>query len=173
MNSQMPPAVVRERATVRLKWFNQTKGFGFVQIEDEESDAFLHASMFTPDQIRLLQPGTTLLCDLARGPRGLIASAVYEIDPSTADPAADRAPAEHQPDVESGPAEDVDGTVKFYNPVKGYGFLQPDDGGPDIFLPGRIMQQAGLDGVQPQERLRVKARMGPRGRQAEAIEMLA
>lgn len=183
MNSQLPPAVVRERVKVRMKWFNQTKGFGFVQITGEDGDAFLHASLVAPEQVNLLQPGTSLLCDLARGQRGLIVATVYEIDPSTADPEEAKRPAGGQFDGPrrgrqsqdfqqgSGPTMSTSGEVKFYNSAKGYGFMQADDGGSDIFLPGRVMQNAGIDDIQPQARLQVEYRNGPRGRQAERVEL--
>jgi CspA family cold shock protein len=39
------------------------------------------------------------------------------------------------------------GTVKFYNSQKGYGFIQPDDGGKDIFVHATALERAGLRGL--------------------------
>ncbi len=40
------------------------------------------------------------------------------------------------------------GTVKWFNPTKGYGFIQPDDGGKDVFVHITAVQAAGLQGLQ-------------------------
>jgi CspA family cold shock protein len=39
------------------------------------------------------------------------------------------------------------GTVKFYNDQKGYGFIQPDEGGPDVFVHATALQRAGMNGL--------------------------
>ena len=38
----------------------------------------------------------------------------------------------------------TNGTVKFYNSSKGYGFIQPDNGGPDVFVHATALEQAGI-----------------------------
>jgi cold shock protein len=38
----------------------------------------------------------------------------------------------------------TNGTVKFYNSSKGYGFIQPDNGGPDVFVHATALEQAGM-----------------------------
>ena len=92
MNRHLPPAVVQERVTVRVKWFNPTKGFGFVVPEDQDgNDAFLHASVLPMENASSMAEGTTLV-DLARGQKGLMVASVYSVDVSTAVP-----PSEHGP----------------------------------------------------------------------------
>jgi cold shock CspA family protein len=92
MNSRLPPAVVQERVTVHVKWFNPTKGFGFVVPEDQAgSDAFLHASVLPPEDANGIAEGATLVCDLAQGDKGLMVATVYSVAARTARPAAPRA----------------------------------------------------------------------------------
>ena len=45
------------------------------------------------------------------------------------------------------------GTVKWFNPVKGYGFIVPDDGGSDVFVHITAVEQAGLDGLQENQKV--------------------
>lgn len=45
------------------------------------------------------------------------------------------------------------GTVKWFNPVKGYGFIVPDDGGNDVFVHITAVEQAGLDGLQENQKI--------------------
>jgi CspA family cold shock protein len=81
------------RASVKgtVKWFNATKGYGFVTLEDGV-DAFCHASALSALGAPNLQQGTTIVCDLQNSPRGLQVVTVHSIDPSTADPSPPRRP---------------------------------------------------------------------------------
>ncbi|MBO44962.1 MAG: cold-shock protein [Rhodospirillaceae bacterium] len=45
------------------------------------------------------------------------------------------------------------GTVKWFNPVKGFGFIVPDDGGSDVFVHVTAVEQAGLDGLQEKQKV--------------------
>jgi cold shock protein len=75
------------RATV--KWFNPTKGFGFVTLEDG-TDAFCHASALASLPSPNLQQGATVMCDVGQGQRGMQVTAVHSVDNSTADPMPQR-----------------------------------------------------------------------------------
>jgi CspA family cold shock protein len=71
-----------QRATV--KWFNATKGFGFVTLEDG-SDAFCHASALSGLPSPDLPQGATVYCDVAQGQRGMQVTTVHSVDLSTAE----------------------------------------------------------------------------------------
>src|SRR5215510_10377738 len=71
-----------QRATV--KWFNSTKGFGFVTLEDG-SDAFCHASALSALSSPDLPQGATVYCDVAQGQRGMQVTTVHSVDLSTAE----------------------------------------------------------------------------------------
>ena len=72
----------------------------------------------------------------------------------------------------AGPVEERSGLVKFYNAAKGYGFVVPDDGGPDVFLHGSMLNRAGLVGLEPGQRVNVMVEQGARGPQARDIEFI-
>ncbi|HKK30530.1 MAG TPA: cold-shock protein, partial [Alphaproteobacteria bacterium] len=71
-----------------------------------------------------------------------------------------------------GPATVVDGTVKFFNSDKGYGFIAPDDGSPDVFVSGRVLERLGVNSLETNQRVRVSARPGQKGMVASNIELL-
>jgi len=82
-NSGSKPSQSQAKATV--KWFNATKGYGFVTL-DGGGDAFCHASALQSQGATSLQQGATIVCDLQESPRGLQVVQVHSIDNSTADP---------------------------------------------------------------------------------------
>jgi CspA family cold shock protein len=67
---------------------------------------------------------------------------------------------------EGGPTYDVNGTVKWFDQVRGFGFVTPDDGGQDVFLHSSVLQRAGKQDVQQGEKVNLEVRDGQRGRQA-------
>jgi len=83
--------LARASAKGTVKWFNATKGFGFVTMEDG-ADAFCHASALAAQGAASLLQGSTIVCDLANSPRGLQVVTVHSVDASTAEAPAPRKP---------------------------------------------------------------------------------
>jgi CspA family cold shock protein len=154
-----------------VKWFNPTKGFGFVQLTDGSSDAFLHISVVERIGERTLPTGATVMCLVTEGQRGLQVAEIYSVDMSTATDDAP-APARHAPSRDQGPASSVEGMVKFFDMQKGFGFVTPDDGSRDVFISARVLEHAGIPVLQPRQRVRVESRMGDRGPLATSIELI-
>ena len=154
-----------------VKWFNPTKGFGFVQLADGTSDAFLHISVVERVGERTLPNGATVVCQVTEGQRGLQVAEIYSIDLSTA---TDEPPAEarNHGSHDQGPATTVEGMVKFFDLQKGFGFVTPDDGSRDVFISARVLEHAGIAMLQPRQRVRIDSRMGDRGPLATSIELL-
>ena len=161
------PEITHREITAVVKWFNPTKGFGFVQPSDGSPDAFMHVSVVTRSGIRHLPQGATIICDLCAGPKGPQVASVHRV--------------ESMPEAEEffggdqggyGGQTDVEGTVKFYNREKGFGFVVPDDGSKDVFVSARVLERAGMQGLEPEQRVRMSTRMGQKGPMAEGIEIL-
>lgn len=53
-----------------VKWFNTSKGYGFIQPEDGSGDVFVHVSAVERSDLQTLQEGQKIRFDLERGPRG-------------------------------------------------------------------------------------------------------
>ncbi|WP_158287792.1 cold-shock protein [Falsiroseomonas bella] len=71
---------------------------------------------------------------------------------------------------EGGPTYAISGTVKWFDQVRGFGFVTPDDGGQDVFLHSSVLQRAGKQDVQQGEKVALDVRDGQRGRQAVSIK---
>ena len=107
-------------------------------------------------------------------------SSIVAVDASTAmaqpasceEPYRDRRERGWDRDQPAGQVEERSGLVKFYNTAKGYGFVVPDDGGPDVFLHGSVLNRAGLGALEPGERVSVMVEQGTRGPQARDIELI-
>lgn len=152
------------RATV--KWFNPTKGFGFVTLDDG-SDAFCHASALAAVGSTELPSGATVMCDVAQGQRGMQVTQVHSVDLSTAE-AQPRRPM-HGPREPSGPMGD--GHVKFFNEQKGFGFVVPEDGGPDVYVHASALRRSGIPALMPEQRVRFSTRQGMKGVEVDRIEL--
>lgn len=167
-------------ATIRatVKWFNTAKGFGFVTPVDGSPEAFLHLSALRQAGFDSVGEGADLLVEIGQSPKGRQVVRVLEVDMSQARAPAPRPRAVGGPSAPPMPVslentEVVDGVVKWFSALKGYGFVSPHTGGKDVFLHITILRNAGLSGLTPGQAVRmhiVSARKGP---EAVAIELLA
>ena len=146
-----------------VKWFNPTKGFGFVTPSEAQSDALLHASVLAKLGKRWLQEGTRVEVILEQGPKGLVVSELLTIE-------------EIEGEADDADAGDwVEAEVKFFNFAKGYGFaVVPGhlDGTQDVFFDSRVLAQADLDPPRPGDRFRVQLTERPQGCAAGRIKAL-
>ena len=156
------PAIPHNEITAVVKWFNATKGFGFVQPTDGSPDAFLHVSVVERSGHQSLPQGATIVCDLCAGQKGPQVAAVHRIESMP----------EAAPHDEGGEATQVEGTVKFYNAEKGFGFVVPDGGSKDVFVSARVLERAGIQSLEPEQRVRMMTRMGQKGPMADSVELI-
>src|SRR5689334_4155525 len=160
----------------RVKWFDATRGFGFLVSEQVDGDVLLHFSVLREHGRRSVPEGATIECVPVRLDRGLQAKKVLSIDTSTALPQPMRSsiPAAERADRKAlaesaGAFEPVE--VKWFNRVRGYGFVKrPDEvGGEDVFVHMETVRISHLPELQPGQHL--EARIAPSGKGLTAVEL--
>ena len=169
---RQPSGPYRTEVSAVVKWFNRNKGFGFVKPEDGAPDAFLHASLVAQAGHDDLTAGSTLICDIAEGPRGPQVAAIHSVELAPEGAAPRGRPFRHGGHGPGAQGEVVEGRVKFYSVEKGFGFIIPDGGGKDVFVSARTLNRAGLAPLVAEQRVRVTTRMGDKGPMAAHIELL-
>lgn len=178
--------VTQANVTATVKWFNASKGFGFVAPSDGTPDAFLHISALERAGLTEVAEGTTIKCDLGQGNRGPQVVVVHEVDASTATPRAPRAGGMgggmgggggfdrggDRGGYDRGPSETVEGVVKFFSAEKGFGFVQTDQGGKDVFVHIKALERSGIKALETGQRVRVTTTQGQKGPQADSVAII-
>lgn len=165
----VPPAETT-RLSGAVKWFNRNKGFGFIVAGDGGGDVFLPLAVLERSGFDDAPEGATVVFECAQGPKGRAAVTVLSIDASTAAPSR---PHPRDRGFESrGPAESLDGVVKWYDPARGFGFVVASDGGKDIFVHVTALRRSGIEALMPGQQVRMTVTEAPRGREASSIKLL-
>ena len=156
------------RVTGRIKWFDATRGFGFMVSDAVDGDVLVHFSILRDHNRRSLPEGAVVTCDVVRQDRGLQAIRVVAID--LAEAVVAQGPSVSSEDRSNrtalldgaGPFEPVE--VKWFNRVKGYGFVnRVDSPDQDIFLPMETVRRTGLNDLQPGDTLSARIAEGRKG----------
>jgi CspA family cold shock protein len=149
-----------------VKFFNGQKGFGFIVRDDGGEDVFVHISAVEQAGLTGLAEGQPLEFTLMdRGGRVSAAELKIEGEPlPVTESAAPRGPAGGQERQVSN--ERVDGTVKFFNAMKGFGFIQRDDGQPDAFVHISAVERSGIHNLDEGQRVSFQLETDRRGKTA-------
>jgi CspA family cold shock protein len=154
-----------------VKWFNSEKGFGFADIADGSGDAFLHIKTLQPLGQDTIAPGTKLSVLVGQGQKGRQINKILAIDEGGAAKApvtpARTDPRRCTPDLSA--AIDMVGTVKWFNVLKGMGFVEVGGGGKDVFVHISIVEPAQLENLVEGQRVSMRVVETEKGRQAVAI----
>jgi cold shock protein len=207
----------------QVKWFNVTKGFGFVAPVDGTPDAFLHVSVLSRAGLQELSDGTEILCTIGAGPKGPQVSRLIEVlgegAPQAARPRTERSDrggfggggygdrgdrggfggggygdrgdrggyggggygdrgdrggygGGGYGAQSSGPEFEISGTVKWFKPDKGFGFVTADDESKDVFVHKSVLRRCNIMSLDSGQRVQMRVQEADKGREATWISLL-
>lgn len=162
---------VADGADGTIAWYDEDKGFGFITPDAGGEDVFVHVRSLA-EGLTWLTEGDRVAYEVVRGDKGaqardlhLVRSAAPEDAPAPAAP-----PRSGGPKADGAPARAGEGVVARYDADRGFGFITPDAGGPDLFV--HLSVVSGSEPLQKGERVRFKVRQSDRGPQADRVERL-
>ena len=157
------------RVTGTVKWFDPSKGFGFVVSDQGGPDILLHANVLRNFGQSSVADAAGIVVIVQETARGIQAVEVLSIEP----PAAED---EDMPVATGEIAEPVDlslplepARVKWFDKGKGFGFANIFGRAEDVFLHVEVLRRSGLADLQPGEALALRVIEGKRGRMAAEV----
>jgi cold shock protein len=161
------PAAVVEISGV-IKWFDVSKGFGFIVPDNGMADVLLHVTCLRRDGFQTAYEGARVVVEAAQRPKGLQAFRVLSMDESTAvHPAQMPAPRTH---VTVTPTSGLErAIVKWFNRLRGFGFLTLGEGTPDIFVHMETLRRYGITELRPGQTVLVRFGPGSKGMMASEV----
>ena len=144
-----------------LVWHNERKGYGFVRIGDTE--VFLHRS--TLDRVGLVR--------LLTGDKVTVSLTVNEHSEVIQDLLRVDRPINPAPPAASEPEDgELRAVVKFFNDIRGYGFVTAEDIAEDVFVHSRVLNYCGVHSLMQSQKLLIKVDDAGKGPQIQAVQPL-
>jgi CspA family cold shock protein len=163
-----------------VKWFNTAKGFGFISPSDGSRDVFLHLSCLRDAGFETVDEGAAIVCEAVQRPKGLQAVKILQLDQAAGAKNANSRPLRSGPRYAPGGAkfppvtpegDFLDARVKWFNPMKGFGFVSSGSAQQDIFIHMEVLRRSGIGDLQPGQPVRIRIGQGPKGPQVAEIEL--
>lgn len=163
---QRPFAAAPKPVEAEVKWFNASKGFGFVKVSDG-TEAYLPLRVLEAAGSRGVAEGARLKLTLEETRKGHQVAQVLEImegiQPPTQPNAAETSPVR--------PPAEIAGTVKWYNHEKGFGFIAPSTGGKDVFVHASALSRSGLSALLEGQKVVFEQGQGKKGTEVQSIRL--
>jgi CspA family cold shock protein len=154
-----------------IKWFDVAKGYGFIIPDDGSGDVLLHVTTLRRSGFQTAQEGARVVCEAHHRSKGMQVFRVISMDESTAvHPSQSSAGRTHNQVTPTGGYEIA--IVKWFNRVKGFGFLTRGEGTEDIFLHMETVRRFGLAELKPGDSVLVRYGDGPKGLMAAEVRPL-
>ena len=165
--------------TGTVKWFNTSKGFGFIAPDDGGADVFVHISAVEQAGLSALNDGQQVQYELEADRRtGKQSATALQVTGGGSAPAPrPRAPRDSFRPAGGGgggggdPVGSGNGVVKWFNATKGFGFIVPDNGGEDLFVHISALDQAGLRGLEEGQAVAYDIELDRRKNKTSAVNL--
>lgn len=152
-----------------IKWFDASKGYGFIVPDNGWPDILLHVTILRRDGYQTAYEGARIVCECVQRQKGYQAFRVVSMDESTAiHPAQMLPPRTH---VSVTPTSGLErAQVKWFNRLRGFGFLTCGEGKPDIFVHMETLRRYGMTELRPGQYVLVRYGPGSKGMMAAEIQ---
>ena len=152
-----------------IKWFDASKGYGFIVPDNGWPDVLLHVTVLRRDGYQTAYEGARLVCECVQRAKGYQAFRILSMDESTAiHPAQMLPPRTH---VSVTPTSGLErAQVKWFNRLRGFGFLTCGEGTPDIFVHMETLRRFGMTELRPGQYVLVRFGPGSKGMMAAEIQ---
>ena len=154
-----------------IKWFDVAKGYGFIVPDSGLGDVLVHVTTLRRDGFQTAREGARVVCEVLQRSKGLQVFRVLSLDLSTAVHPSQSGPARTHVEVKPTGGFEI-AIVKWFNRMRGFGFLTRGEGTEDIFVHMETLRRYGITELRPGESFLVRFGDGPKGLMAAEVRPL-